>query len=129
MENLYLNIYPELVYYPIVDFNYLTGECVISGESYMEETYKFYLPVINWLKNYIAEKKPVVFTIKLTYFNTSSSRMLLEMLLILKQYKDGGGDVKVVWFYKSNDPDMLMDIESYMKETGLDIEAVKIDKM
>jgi hypothetical protein len=129
MENLYLNIYPELVYYPIVDFNYLTGECVISGESYMEETYKFYLPVINWLKNYIAEKKPVVFTVKLTYFNTSSSRMLLEMLLILKQYKESGGDVNVVWFYKSNDPDMLMDIESYIKETGLAIEAVKIDKM
>lgn len=129
MENLYLNIYPELVYYPIVDFNYLTGECVISGESYMEETYKFYLPVINWLKSYIAEKKPVVFTVKLTYFNTSSSRMLLEMLLILKQYKSEGGEVKVVWFYKSNDPDMLMDIESYIKETGLAIEAVKIEKL
>ena len=129
MENLYLNIYPELVYYPIVDFNYLTGECVISGESYMEETYKFYLPVINWLKNYIAEKKSVVFTVKLTYFNTSSSRMLLEMLLILKQYKSEGGDIKIVWFYKSNDPDMLMDIESYIKETGLAIEAVKAEKL
>jgi len=57
MESLYINNYPDLVYYPLVNFNYYSGVCEIVGESYMEETYKFYEPVIRWLKDYMQEKK------------------------------------------------------------------------
>ncbi|HEY4786158.1 MAG TPA: DUF1987 domain-containing protein [Bacteroidales bacterium] len=121
MENLHININPELVYYPIIDFNYQSGICEISGESYMEETYKFYEPVINWLENYIREKRPVVLNIKLTYFNTSSSRFILEILYILKKYKNEGGSAEVNWYYKNDDPDILTEINDFIEETGIDI--------
>ncbi len=121
MENLYININPELVYYPIVNFDYQTGVCEISGESYMEETYKFYEPIITWLQNYMAEKKPLVLHIKLTYFNTSSSRFILEILYILKKYKSEGGSAEINWYYKSDDPDILTEINDFMDEAGVDI--------
>ncbi len=121
MENLNVNINPELIYYPVVDFNYETGICEISGESYMEGTYKFYEPLIDWLKNYISENKPIVFNIRLTYFNTSSSKFLLEILDILKGYSDKEGKVTVNWFYKAEDPDMLNEISDFIEETGIAI--------
>lgn len=124
MESLYINSYPDLVYYPLVNFNYYSGVCEISGESYMEETLKFYEPLIKWLKDYIQEKRPIEFNIKLSYFNTSSSRFILEMLDLLKSYQDNGGDVKVNWYYNREDPDMLMEIQGFEAETGLKINAI-----
>jgi hypothetical protein len=124
MENLHLHANPEMVYYPTVDFNYKTGICEISGESYMEETYQFYEPVITWLKDYSAEKKPIVFNIRLTYFNTSSSRFILEILYILKKYQEQGGSVTINWYYKKDDPDILSEIHDFMDESGINIHIV-----
>jgi hypothetical protein len=122
MENLYVNINPELVYYPIINFDYQTGICDISGESYMEETYKFYEPIISWLQNYIAEKRPLVLNIKLTYFNTSSSRFILEILCILKKFKSEGGLAEINWYYKNDNPDILTEINDFVEEAGVNIQ-------
>ena len=65
MESFYINNSPDLVYYPVVNFNYYSGVCAISGESYMEETYRFYEPLIRWLNDYIKEKKPIELNVKL----------------------------------------------------------------
>jgi hypothetical protein len=124
MKDLYININPELIYYPVVDFNAETGKCEISGESYMEETYAFYEPVISWFKEYIAIKKPIVFDIKLTYFNTSSSRFILEILDMLKNYKDDKGSIQVIWHYRKEDPDMLNEINDISEETGMEIQVI-----
>ena len=127
MESLYINIYPDLIYYPVINFNYYSGVCELSGESYMEETYKFYDPVINWLNAYTEEKKPVTLNIKLTYFNTSSSRFILEILDILKEYKDKGGQIEANWYYRKEDPDMLKEIKGFSFETGVDINIFLLD--
>lgn len=119
MENLHMDNYPGIVYYPVLNFNFETGICEISGESYMEETYKFYEPVIAWLQNYTFEKRQVVLNIKLTYFNTSSSRFILEILYTLREYKNRGGNVEINWYYKKDDPDMLTEINDFMDESGI----------
>jgi hypothetical protein len=126
MENLTINSNPEQVYYPSVSFNYKTGICEISGESYMEETYKFYEPVINWISNYASEKKPINFIIRLTYFNTSSSRFILEILDTLKKYKDTGGEVTISWYYKISDPDILSEINDFIEESGTEIQIIPL---
>jgi hypothetical protein len=127
MENLIINSNPALVYYPNVEFNSETGICEISGESYMEETYKFYGPLITWLMNYVTEKKPVVFNIKLTYFNTSSSRFILVLLDILKKFRDEGGKINVNWYYKKHDPDILSEINDFIEESNVEINTITFD--
>jgi len=124
MKNLNINIYPDLVFYPVINFNYQTGVCEISGESYMEDTFKFYEPVINWLRDYIKEKKAVIFNLKLTYFNTSSSKFILEILEILKIYKKEGNSVNVSWYYNKEDPDMLKEIDEFVDEAGIEINTI-----
>ncbi len=126
MKNLYININPELVYYPIVNFDGKTGICEISGESYMEETYKFYNPIIDWLKEYTTLNMSIALNIKLTYFNTSSSRFIIEILSLLKNYQKNGGEVTVCWFYNVNDSDMLTEINDFVEEVGIEIVIKKL---
>ena len=92
----------------------------------MEETFKFYEPVIKWLRNYKSEKRPILLNIKLTYFNTSSSRFILEILDILKKYQDEGGAVEINWYYKTDDPDILTEINDFMDETGTRINILAL---
>lgn len=124
MENLNIKIKSDQIFYPAIDFNYETGLCEISGESFMEETFRFYEPIINWIKSYVSEKRPVVFNFKLTYFNTSSSRFLLEMLYVLKKYQEAGGNVTVNWYYKKQDADMLSEINDFAEETEIKINVL-----
>ena len=69
---------------PNVDFNESTGKCVIAGESYLENTVEFYKELQNWLKEYFNTKKAIDFHFSLTYFNTSSSKALLQLMNSLK---------------------------------------------
>ena len=55
MENLIINSSSETPYFPRVSFDAETGICDISGESFMEETYKFYSPLMEWLEKYLKE--------------------------------------------------------------------------
>jgi len=86
----------------------------ISGRSLPEDATVFYDPIIEWLKNYA--KNPLSKTIiqfKLNYFNTASSKMLLDILLIFEDMKEDGKDVLVKWFYPIDDEDMQEAGEEY----------------
>ena len=91
----------------------------------MEDTAEFYKPIVDWLVEFTTKiKRPIAFIIKLTYFNTSTSRCILDLLNVLKDYEDDGGEVTVNWHYDENDSDMQEDIEDYMIDTGLNINII-----
>ena len=128
MESITLTSSPTTPYFPEVKFDADKGLCEISGESYMEETYKFYLPLINWLKEYTNEvKKPIEMNVKLIYLNTSSTKCVLDMLEILKDFEDAGGKVKVSWYYDKSDPDMVDEVEDFEAESGMKIELKELE--
>ena len=125
MENIYIEGSHTNFFIPTVDFNAETGRCTLSGESFLEDTIEFYDPLVQWLEGFTTEiKKPVIFEIKLTYFNTSTSRSILDLLNILKDYEEDGGDITINWHYDEDDIDMEEDIEDYMLDTGLEINMI-----
>ncbi len=116
-------------YYPTVKFHAASGNCEIAGESYMEETFKFYSPLLEWIKRFFAEEgNSLTLNFKLTYFNTNSSRLILDMLDIVKKNKDKGKKVLVNWYYDPADPDMIDEVEDFELETGLDINLIEMKK-
>ncbi len=128
MENITLTSSPTTPYFPEVSFDVDKGICEISGESYMEETYKFYLPLINWIKDYAKHiKKSLELNIKLIYLNTSSTKCILDILEILKDFEDEGGKVKVNWYYDKSDPDMVEEVEDFEAESGMKIELIEFE--
>jgi len=127
MEDLIIEGAHDNFFTPAVNFNSKTGICELSGESFLEDTVEFYSPLLDWLSEYTeGEKKPLAFIIKLTYFNTSTSRAILDLLNVLKDFEDDGGEVVVNWHYDENDTDMEEDIEDYMIDTGLDINLIPL---
>lgn len=91
-------------YTPFVSFD-PSGNLVLKGRSLMLDSVGFYTPLMDWVRNLETEK--VIFTIEIDYFNTSSSKKLLELLKIL----DENTNIKefvVYWGFESDDEDILM---------------------
>lgn len=111
---------------PEVHFNANTGICEIIGESYMESTYTFFLPLMKWIEQYIEEVGgKIQFNIKLFYFNTSATKCLLDIFEILKKYQDNGGIIEVNWYYDEDDPDMIEEVKDFETESGLEIKVIQ----
>lgn len=104
MENLNIE---ESKLSPRIEMN-VSGDCKISGVSRPEDPKTFFKPVFDWLDSFFeAKSAPLNLSVELNYFNTSSSKVLLDIFEKLEENKDEV-DVKVVWIYKEDD-DELMD--------------------
>ena len=125
MKDLYIKGEKGTYITPTVNFSLDSGLCEISGESFLEETSKFYSPLVDWIKNYITKfKKDIIFSLKLTYFNTSTSKWILNILNTLSEYERQDGKVIVNWYYYEDDIDMEDDIEDYHLDTGIQINKI-----
>ena len=86
----------------------------ISGRSMPEDVASFYQPILDWIDN---ELKPhngkIVFVFKMNYFNTASSKLLLDILIRLEEMIAEGKDVVVHWYYDEDDEDMMEAGEEY----------------
>ncbi len=97
----------------------------IAGRSLPEDVTSFYEPVLNWLAEY--EENPnekTVFNFKLTYFNTASSKMLLDILMKLEEMYENGNDVLIRWHYPEDDEDMGEAGEEYSDIVDVPFEQV-----
>ena len=75
----------------------------ISGRSLPEDTVHFFKPVLDWLKAYKNDPNPNTdFVFKLDYTNTSSSKLLLDVLQLLQTIKNA----KIIWCFRDDDEDM-----------------------
>lgn len=117
MENLYIE---KTKATPTVNFNADSGVLEISGESYPENSMKFYQPVFNWLQQYLSETdNPIVFNFKLDYFNTSSSKCILNILEMLEESYSKGRKVDLNWYYQEEDDDMLENGQEFAEDMSL----------
>jgi hypothetical protein len=97
----------------------------ISGRSLPEDVVAFYEPILEWLDEYAQSPLPkTVFDFKLEYFNTASSKLLLDVLLKLEDMYDDGNDVLVRWHYPDDDEDMEEAGEEYADIVEVPFEQV-----
>jgi hypothetical protein len=72
-----------------------------------ENVAEFYEPVITWLEKY--KEKPLskmFFDFKMEYFNTASSKLILDLLFKLEGIKENGSDVTINWYFPEDDDDL-----------------------
>lgn len=120
MENLIIKGKAGTYFVPNVILNANSGECEISGESYLEDSDKFYETIQEWVKKFVEEmKKPLKFHFRLTYFNTSSSRGIHALLKLLCKYQHKNMPVQVYWHYPIEDLDVREEGEDYLASTGI----------
>lgn len=99
---------------PTINFDGINGAFLIEGRSIPENSLDFYKPVMEWLDSYILEpQKETKVSIKLEYFNTSSSKCILDVFKKLEAIFKRGNKVIINWHYEVDDEDMLEAGEDY----------------
>lgn len=78
-----------------------------AGRSMPEDSGLFYEPIVEWFEDYSKNPNPeTIITFKLIYFNTASSKLILDILSLLDAMHKKGYTVKVNWYYPEDDEDM-----------------------
>ncbi|HEY4788948.1 MAG TPA: DUF1987 domain-containing protein [Bacteroidales bacterium] len=99
----------------------------ISGRSLPEDVAAFYNPIIDWMEKY--NQSPLaktVFNFKLVYFNTASSKMLLDILMKLEELHNAGKEVLVKWHFAEDDEDMKEAGEEYADIVDVPFEQISV---
>ena len=113
---------------PTVTLDAEKGLFEISGRSLPEDVTAFYTPILSWLDDYAEKPNPqTVFTFKLVYFNTASSKLLLDILMKLSEIHEDGKDVTIKWCYPEGDEDMKEAGEEYAEIVDVPFEQVAYD--
>lgn len=93
-----------------------TGEFKISGKSLPENVSEFYAPIIKWIKEYANNPNENTFLdLKMDYFNTASSKKLLDILEAFEQIHIRSSKIYVRWYFQFDDNDMEKAGESFFK--------------
>ncbi|MBN2487308.1 MAG: DUF1987 domain-containing protein [Bacteroidales bacterium] len=99
---------------PAVEFNPVKGVLEIKGRSIPENSIEFYKPLVDWLEDYSASPaSKTVVNVHLEYFNTSSSKCILDVFKKLESLHKSNNVVEINWYYEEDDEDMLEAGEDY----------------
>ena len=111
---------------PGVRLDAANGIFELSGRSLPEDVAKFYKPILGWLDEYTqSPNEHTVFEFKLSYFNTASSKIILDLLMKLEGMHDNGKNITIKWYYPSDDEDMMEAGEEYSDIVNVPIELVE----
>lgn len=114
---------------PEVEFDGTSGLLKIGGRSIPENSFDFYDPVLKWLDEYISSpNETTTLEVMLEYFNTSSSKYILEIFKRFKNLASSGADVKIKWYYDEDDEEMMETGEDYEDVTGLNFELIAVEE-
>ena len=99
---------------PTINFETEKGILEIKGRSIPENSIEFYKPLVDALEKYATKAQPATTVIiQLEYFNTSSSKCILDVFKKLEAIHKAGSAVTINWHYEEDDEDMLEAGEDY----------------
>lgn len=106
MQNIYL---AGTAATPEVNFRFDSHQLSLKGESYPENAQAFYGPLMESLTAYLGtiDRMDVQFDVQLAYFNSSSTKLLLELFELLNNAAVKGNYVHLNWFYDEDDDTIL----------------------
>ncbi|MBF0572249.1 MAG: DUF1987 domain-containing protein [Desulfamplus sp.] len=95
----------------------------IKGQSYPENSSKFYTPVFAWLKEYLALPylKNIIIDIEMSYFNSSSSKILMNIFEMLDESAEDGKSVVINWLYQEDDDTSLECGEEFKEDISTNV--------
>jgi hypothetical protein len=79
----------------------------MEGVCIPELTHDFFKPIISFVNSLDTNAiKNFTLTINLHFFNTGSSRYILELMKTVQKLKEKGVTVKFKWYYNIDDEDI-----------------------
>ncbi|MFW5852296.1 MAG: DUF1987 domain-containing protein [Bacteroidota bacterium] len=126
MESIKIDGSPKT---PEVNFDYQSGLIEIKGRSIPENSIEFYKPMIDWLEEYTKNPQDkTTVQIQLEYFNTSSSKCILDVFKKLEGISKNGKEIEINWYYEEDDEDMLEAGEDYQSIIRIPFKMIEIEE-
>jgi len=115
---------------PTINFDSESGKIEMKGRSIPENAIEFYKPLVAWLDEYANTAQGLTeANIQLEYFNTSSSKCILDVFKKLEtiNQKDGS-EVIINWYYEEDDEDMLEAGEDYQSILKIPFKMIEMEE-
>jgi len=114
---------------PTVNFNGESGVLEIKGRSIPENAVEFYKPLVDWIGSYgDSAKDTTQVNVQLEYFNTSSSKCILDVFKKL-EFINGKTSITINWHYEEDDEDMLEAGEDYQAIINIPFKMIEMEEM
>lgn len=115
---------------PTITSDSTTGIIEIKGRSIPENAIDFFKTIVDWLDEYSqVAKENTEANIQLEYFNTSSSKCILDIFKKLEGInKQDGKNVVINWYYEEDDEDMLEAGEDYQSILKIPFKMIEIEE-
>jgi hypothetical protein len=111
---------------PFVNFSSKEGLLEVKGRSIPENSIEFYKPLMDWIESYAkAAVAKTVVNIQLEYFNTSSSKCILDLF---KKLEAVNNEIVINWYYEEDDEDMLEAGEDYDAIINIPFRMIEIEE-
>lgn len=126
MEKLVIEGTPKT---PTIKFDPEDGKLLIQGRSIPENSIEFYKPLVDQLESYAGSPKDnTKVDIVLEYFNTSSSKCILDVFKKLEKINADNSEVVINWHYEEDDEDMLEAGEDYQAIINIPFKMIEIEE-
>jgi hypothetical protein len=110
---------------PEINFDCLSNILEIKGKLYPEDAGKFYAAIFQWLNEYLdqLQEQACIINLEIMYFNSSSSKALMNIFDLLDDAAASGKNITVNWKYREEDDNIQESGEEYKE----DIEHLKFN--
>jgi hypothetical protein len=113
MEKLFFECQKES---PCVHYDKEQNIFEISGKSFAKYSRHIYKDVLDWLNEYIKKpNKETIVSFKFEFYDTSSAKMILEILKKLDWLYSQKHKVEIHWYFPEDDDDIEEAGEIYSK--------------
>ncbi|ABZ84155.1 conserved hypothetical protein [Heliomicrobium modesticaldum Ice1] len=107
---------------PEVDFDPFQHTLKLSGQSYPENAFKFYEPILRWVDAYLEQltaEANVVIDFSFPYINTSSSKCVMMLLEKLDGAFQKGKQLSLNWYYDEDNDSELECAEEFKEDVTM----------
>jgi len=104
------------------------GTVEMRGDSYPENTFEFFTPLVEWINAYLKESEaPLRFNLHLLYLNTSSVKAMMDIFDLLEEVHGKGREVSVYWYYDTENARIADLAEEFKEDCTFTFEIVQSD--
>lgn len=101
---------------PHISADWDRGCLAMQGDSYPENSFEFFGPVIEWIERYLKESEESLYLeLRLVYMNTSSVKAMMDIFDLLEDAHGSGRQVSVNWYYDPRN-ERVLDLADEFRE-------------
>ena len=112
---------------PEVKADFAAGTLEMRGDSYPENSFDFFVPLIAWINDFLkdASTRALKLELHLLYLNTSSVKVMMDIFDTLEDAHGDNRDVSVNWYYDADNARIAELAEEFKEDCTFPFEIVQ----